>query len=58
MKKKTVKKLALSRETLRGLEEDTMQDVIGASGTGVICGASRCLYASCDSCNTCGTMYC
>jgi hypothetical protein len=58
MKKKT-KKLALSRETLRDLEEGRMREVLGASdGSGIACVNSKCLNASCNSCNTCGSMYC
>ena len=57
MKKKT-KKLALSRETLRGLVEDKLEDVKGGSGSAILCAGSYCLLASCNSCQTCGSMYC
>ncbi len=56
--KKQMRKLVLSRETLRDLDEGKMQEVIGGSGTGIQCVGSHCLYASCDSCNTCGTRLC
>jgi hypothetical protein len=57
--KKRMKRLVLSRETLRELDEGKMQGVIGASdGSGIQCAGSYCLYASCDSCNTCGTQFC
>lgn len=51
MKKKTVKKLALSRETLRELGEGRMHQIVGATGGGIP--GSGCLY-TCESVYTCG----
>jgi len=49
MKKKNVKKLVLSRETLRDLEEDRMQEAVGATGGGIA--GSGCL--NCNSVYIC-----
>ncbi len=57
--KKQMKKLVLSRETLRDLDEGKMKKVAGGSdGTAIQCVGSHCLNASCNSCNTCGTRLC
>jgi biotin carboxylase len=49
MKKVVVKKLALSKETLRSLEESDLTAVNG--GTGFMC-SNSCFTT------TCGTLYC
>ncbi len=54
MKKKTVKKLALSRETLRDLEKGKLQEAVGATGGGNP--ASGCLV-TCDSVYVCQPTY-
>jgi len=57
--KKQVKKLALSRETLRALDESKLQKVNGGSdgSDGLQCAGSYCLNCG-TSRNTCGTIYC
>jgi hypothetical protein len=57
--KKQMKKLALSRETLRDLDEGKLQNVNGASdgSDGIQCAGSQCLNCG-TSRNTCGTRLC
>ena len=57
--RKKVKKLALSRETLRELQENNLEKVLGASdgSDGIQCAGSYCLNCG-TSRNTCGTIYC
>jgi hypothetical protein len=64
MKKKQTKKLVLSRETLRDLEQGKLGRVVGASdgSGGPMCGASLCLNCIntqfCQTQNTCGSRAC
>ena len=51
MKKKRIKKLVLSRETLGALDEPQIKAVIGATGGGDP--GSGCLF-TCESVYTCG----
>jgi len=60
--KKKVKKLALSRETLRELQENNLEKVLGASdgSDGLQCAGSYCL--NCQTVYSCpltsGSRYC
>jgi hypothetical protein len=64
MKKNRMKKLALSRETLRALDEGKLVRVFGASdgSGGVQCLHSQCLNCQnteiCNTYTTCGTRAC
>jgi hypothetical protein len=63
VKKKTLKKLVLAKETVRHLEDGTLVRVAGASGSG----AGECLHSLCLQCQntqicntytTCGSRAC
>ena len=52
MKKKTVKKLVLSKETVRSLEVVTLNGVVGGSALPMFaCGSATCGGGSCDICD-------
>jgi hypothetical protein len=51
--KKSTKKLALSRETLRSLEETTLQDVIGGAATRIDCSNTGSCFSTSPTCFAC-----
>jgi hypothetical protein len=59
MKKQSMKKLMLAKETLRSLDEGKLEKVFGASdgSDGIQCAGSYCLNCG-TSRNTCGSIYC
>jgi hypothetical protein len=57
MKKKTIKKLEINRETLAKLDELELHPVAGGTSTPEHCTFSG--YRTCNTCGmTCGTNYC
>lgn len=52
---KKVKKLVLSKETLRALESDRLSKVLGQASTDVICGPSE--FSYCGPCVDTGPAY-
>lgn len=54
MKKKTVKKLMLAKETLIDLQSGVEHVAAGAGVSGTGCGEPACPWSGYRSCNTCG----
>jgi hypothetical protein len=49
MEKKELKKLSLSKETLRSLDEQQLKDAIGASGPTALSFCKSCVNSNCCS---------
>jgi hypothetical protein len=63
MRKQTLKKMTIARETLRRLEEQGLQDALGGShgipapsyATACICVTELCVSANYTGCTTCNS---
>lgn len=53
MRKKQVKKLSLSAETLRILDHTNMKEVAGGTNANTVCDACDSLAANCTATNLC-----
>ena len=55
LKKELLKKLALSKETLRNLGSSDLRDAVGGATNTCNCNTNN---WTCNSLNTCGSVYC
>jgi hypothetical protein len=53
MRKKQVKKLSLSAETLRNLDHTSMKEVAGGTNADTVCDACDSLAATCTATHVC-----